>query len=159
MNQKLLFSFDDLTQKDKAVKALTKAFQRAGATVASLTIDPKLKRTAGITYREIGMVFADSQLVTLRIKPPGDIYQVVVNKQVIPIANQDDHLKAVGEIVRVMERGRTAFQKKLTRAKVALPSGLKTAAPKIEAQLTARRDELKGLVVEARAELEALQAA
>lgn len=159
MNQKFLFSFDDLSQKDKAVKALTTAFKRAGVALANITVDPKLKRTAGITYRELGLVFGDSQQVTLRIKQPGDIYQVLLNGKVIPIANQDDHPKAVAEIVGALERGRAAFQKAQSKAKVALPPQLTTAVPKIEVQLTARRDELQGLVTEARTELAALQAA
>lgn len=159
MNKQLLFSFEDLSVKDKAVKAVAQAFKRAGAPVASVEIDPKLRRASGITYREMVLVFADSQTVTLRVKQTGDIYQVEVNQKVLPITNQDDHLKAVGEVVRTLERGRTAFQKRLANTKVALPSQLTTAVPKIEVQLTQRRDELKVLVAEARTELETLRAA
>lgn len=159
MNKQLLFSFDDLSVKDKAVKAVAQAFQRTGAPVASVEVDPKLRRASGITYRELVLIFADSQTVTLRVKQSGDIYQVVVNQKVLPITNQDDHLKAVGEVVRILERGRTAFQKKLANTKVALPSQLTTAVPKIEVQLTQRRDELKVLVADARTELETLRAA
>lgn len=127
-----LFSFEDLSQKDKAVKTLQRQFQRAGVTVASVDINPSVKRTAGISYREITMAFADSQTVTFRIKKTGDIYQVLLNKKVIPIKNQDNQNKAIKEVTEKLESGRAAFQKKLARVKAPLPPGVKSTAPKLE---------------------------
>jgi len=154
----LLFEFDDLGNKAKATKAAEKAFARAGAEVASVHVEPKIKRTAGVTYREVALTFNDSQIVGLRIKRTGDIYQVLLNKKIVPITHQDNHTKAVAEIVALMERGRSAFQKKLVKVPVKMPDRVKTAAPKMEVALTERRDSLKGAVEAARVELEEIRA-
>lgn len=155
----LLFNFDDLGNKDKATKAVEKAFTRAGLEVASVRVDPKLKRSAGVTYRELLITFNDSQMATLRIKRTGDIFQVLLNKKVVPIANQDDHAKAVGELVALVERGRSAFQKKLAKIKPKLPERIKTAAPKMEVVLVQQRDDLLEAIDAAQTELAAIRAA
>ncbi|WP_336273716.1 hypothetical protein [Vreelandella indica] len=154
---KLLFSFDDLTQKDKSVKVLEKYFKRAGANVVSVDVDPRIKRASGVSYREISITFSDSQVVKLRIKRPGDIYQVMLNRKVMPMANQDDHAKAIGEIIRAMDQGRSAFQKRMAKAKVKLPKRMTTAAPRMEKQLEEKRDALKEAVEDARKQLSELK--
>lgn len=157
MAARLLFSFDDLTRKDKAVKELEKLFKRAGANPVSVDIDARIKRSSGVSFREISLTFADSQTVKLRIKRPGDIFQVMLNRKVMPMTHQDDHSRAVGEIVQAMERGRTAFQKTLARARVKLPSSMKTAAPRMETLLEEKRDALREAVEDARQQLAKLQ--
>ena len=37
----------------------------------------------------------DEERVVLRIKQSGDIFQVLLNGKVLPIKNQDDHVKAI----------------------------------------------------------------
>lgn len=158
----LVFNFDDLGNKEKATKAAEKAFSKAGAAsntvLVSTHVEPKVKRTAGVSYREIKLTFQDSQIVVLRVKRTGDIYQVLLNKKIIPIANQDDHTKAVKEIIDTMARGRTAFQKKLAKIKPKLPPRMKTAAPKMEAALIEQRDSLKEAVDAAETELAEIRA-
>lgn len=154
---KLLFSFDELTQKDKSVKVLEKHFKRAGANVVSVDVDQRIKRASGVSYREISLTFSDSQVVKLRIKRPGDIFQVMLNRKVIPLANQDDHAKAIGEIIRAMDQGRTAFQQRMAKAKVKLPKRMTTAAPRMEKQLEEKRDALKEAVEDARKQLSELK--
>ena len=100
----------------------------------------------------------DSQLVTLRIKQTGDVFQVLINGKVVPIRNQDDHKKAVAEIAGMLESGRTAFQAKLAKAKVKLPKGVTTAVTNIERALTEKRDALVEAVGAARETLAGLQA-
>lgn len=153
----LLFSFDDLTQKDKSIKVLEKHLKRAGANVVSVDIEPRIKRSSGVSYREVSLTFSDSQMVKLRIKRPGDIYQVMLNRKVIPMTNQDDHAKAIGEIVQAMDRGRSAFQKRLAKAKVKLPKRMATAAPRMERRLEEKRDALKEAVEDARQRLAELK--
>jgi Asp-tRNA(Asn)/Glu-tRNA(Gln) amidotransferase A subunit family amidase len=75
----LLFSFEDLTVKDKAAKQAIRYFSRAGANVVQQDIPSALKRSSGVTYREMALTFADSQTVVLRIKQSGDIFQVLLN--------------------------------------------------------------------------------
>jgi len=94
----------------------------------------------------VHLSFADSQQITLRIKRSGDIFQVLFNKTVIPIRYQDDHEKAITELVKKLEANRTVFQQRLVRLAVKLPSSVKTAIPNKIALLKARRDELKHLI-------------
>jgi len=153
----LLFSFEDLSSKDKAVRQTSRYFSRAGATVVQQEVLTAVKRSAGISYREMALTFADSQQVTLRVKQSGDIFQVLLNGKVLPIKNQDDHVKAIAEIVQAMDAGRTRFQKILALAKVRPPAGIRTAAPKMAQVLTEKRDALKAAIADVREQIAALK--
>ncbi len=153
----LLFSFEDLTAKDKAAKQAARYFSRAGANVVQQDVPTAVKRSSGITYREMALTFADSQQVVLRIKQSGDIFQVLLNGKVLPIKNQDDHVKAIAEIVQAMDAGRSRFQKLLAAAQARPPAGIRTAAPKMEQVLTEKRDALKAAIAEVRSQIEAIK--
>ena len=109
------FGFEDLSSNDKALRTFTRAFGRLGANVVQTEVPQRIKRTAGISYKEVNLTFADSQTVTLCVKKTGDIFQVKLNGKALPIRNQDDQKKAVKEIVDAMDSGRAAFQRKLAR--------------------------------------------
>lgn len=149
----LVFSFEDMGLKsDKATRNLVKYFTRAGSSIVQGEAVPAIKRTLGVSYREMVLTFADSQTVIMRIKQSGDIFQVLLNGKVIPIKSQDDHVKAIAEIAQAMDTGRTKFQKQLAAAKVKPPAGIRTAAPKMEAVLTEKRDALKSAIATVREE-------
>lgn len=158
-DKKLLFSFEDFSSKDRAAKAVAKYFTRAGASVVQIDASSAIRRSSGVSYRELTLTFADSQAVVLRVKQTGDIFQVLLNGKVLPLVNQDDHAKAIAEVAKAMDAARTAFQKKLARAKAKLPASIKTAAPRMEQVLTEKRDSLKDALADARTELEGLRAA
>ncbi len=149
----LLFSFEDLSVKDKAAKQAAKYFARAGANVVQQDVGTQVKRTAGISVREMTLTFADSQQVVLRIKQTGDIYQILLNGKVLPIKAQDNHVDAIAEIVAAMDAGRSAYQKKLAAAQVKPPAGIHTAAPKMVEVLTKKRDDLKVAIADVRSQI------
>lgn len=153
----MLFSFEDLSSKDKAAKQAVRYFSRAGANVVQQDIPATVRRSSGITYREMALTFADSQQVVMRIKQSGDIFQVLLNGKVQPIKNQDDHVKAIAEIVQAMDSGRSKFQKALANAKVRPPVGIRTAAPKMEHALTEKRDALKEVIASVRSQIAGLR--
>ena len=64
--QNLLFGFDDLSAKDKAVKAIQRRFARLGASVVSIDIPTTIKRKAGQTSREVNLTFTDFETGTPR---------------------------------------------------------------------------------------------
>jgi CRISPR/Cas system CMR-associated protein Cmr5 small subunit len=134
-----------------------KLFSKNHSTVVSQSIDTKIKRSSGISYREMSLTLGDSQVVILRIKSSGDIFQVSLNKKLIPIKNQDDQSAAVIEIINAVNAGRTKFQKKLAALAAKLPTAIKTAAPKMLVTLTARRDELISAIADVETEIEALK--
>ncbi len=149
----LLFNFDKLGPADAGVKKAVQQFGRAGSRVAQAEAVAGIKRTSGISYRELSLTFADSQRVVLRIKQSGDIWQVLLNGAVVPVRNQDDHVAAVAEIAKAMDAGRQKFQRRLAAIKVKPPAGIRTAAPKMEQVLTQRRDTLKEAIAEVREEI------
>lgn len=155
----LIFKFESLSNQDVTIKEAVKQFKKAKATVAQVDVNKAIKKTSGIPYREIFFTFTDSQVITLRIKESGDIYQVLLNRKLIPIKSQDDHAKAIKEMAGLMARGRVAFQKRQARKKVALPSSVKTSAPKMEVLLSDRLEKLKREIEEAKRTLDELNAA
>jgi len=148
MSNPLLFPFAAMSSNDPAVKELARHFKKAGANVVQAEANPAIRRASGIAYRELHLSFVDSQMITLRIKETGDIYEVRINNKLTPIRNQDDHAAAIKEMVKAMERGRAAFQRKQAKQKVKLPPSVKTAAPKLEQALTERRDALKAEIAD-----------
>ncbi|HEY4529160.1 MAG TPA: hypothetical protein VIG97_02340 [Luteimonas sp.] len=154
----LLFDFNKLGPADAGVKKAVQQFGRAGSRVAQAEAVAGIKRTSGISYRELSLTFADSQRVVLRIKQSGDIWQVLLNGTVVPVRNQDDHVAAVAEIAKAMDAGRQKFQRRLAAIKVKPPAGIRTAAPKMEQVLTQRRDTLKEAIAEVREEIDRVRA-
>ncbi|MBK5646838.1 hypothetical protein [Acinetobacter proteolyticus] len=159
MSKNIIFKFDEISNKDKATKAVSSYFKKAGAEIVQVDVSPSVKRTSGISFRELSLTFADSQIVVFRIKQSGDIYQALLNGKVKPMVNQDDHSAAITELVKAMELGRSAFQKKLAKAKVRLPSSIKTTVPNKEKLLIEKRDSLKEAIQEAEQQLAELRAA
>lgn len=153
-----LISFDDLKAGSAAVKRLVQAFTRAGATVASSDIDPKTRRTSGVNYRQVLITFTDNQKVLLGVKTTGDIFEVRVNGAALAIKNQDNQIKAVGEIAKALDAGRAKFQAKMARTKVALPKGITTAAPKMELRLQEAEATLDQEIAAAKARVAELRA-
>lgn len=149
-NHSLLFSFDKLTQADSVIRDIQKEFRRLGTPVATVEIPTTIKRTAGISYREVHMTFSDSQMVTFRVKKTGDIFEVRINNKVVPIRNQDNQKEALGEISKLLTKGRAAFQKKLLQQKVQLPR-VSTSSKRTEAVQADRIADLKAEIERYRA--------
>ncbi|MFA5920129.1 MAG: hypothetical protein WC856_02410 [Methylococcaceae bacterium] len=156
-SKSIIFTFADMSVKDRASKAIMKYFARAGANVVSQDVSTQVKRTSGVSFREMTLTFADSQKVTIKVKQTGDIFNVLLNGKLVPIKNQDDQIKAVSEIVAMMDGARTKFQAKLAKILVKLPPKIKTAAPKMLQVLTEKRDGLKEAIAEVRAEIASLK--
>lgn len=152
-----LFSFEDLSSKDKSVRTIQREFNKLGAQVVQTEIPQQTKRTAGITYKQIILTFADSQTVTFNVKKTGDIFQVKLNKKDLPLKNQEDQKAAFKEIVAAMDKGRSAFQKKLARAKVEVPKGVRTAAPKMQEQLATQKTSIQEAIKAAEERIQSLQ--
>jgi hypothetical protein len=136
----IIFSFSELSVKDKASKVASKQFSKAGATVVTQDVSTQVKRTSGISYREMTLTFADSQTIVFRIKQSGDIYQVLLNGKVVPIRNQDNHAAAIEELAAIMNAGRAKHQQKLAKMRAKLPPAIRTAAPNMLKMLTDKRD-------------------
>lgn len=153
----LLISFDGLKAGTAALKKLVQAFTRAGSPVATSDLDPRTRRTLGVNYRVVDLTMTDNQKVSLGVKSTGDIYEVKVNGQALPITAQNDQRKAVGEIVKALDAGRAKHQAKLARQKVALPKGITTAAPRMEQKLAQASADLDAQIATAKARVNELR--
>lgn len=154
----IVFDFDLMgQQKDRATKKVVQYFSRAGAPIVQGDVTPSVRRTAGVSYREMALTFADGQTVTLRIKQSGDVFQVLINGKVTPMKNQDDHAKAIGEIVKHLDAGRAKFQAALAKTKAVLPKGIKSSAPKMEEALKAKAADLDAAIAQARTKVDELR--
>lgn len=113
MNTPLLFDIKNLSTEADSMKRLIDMFSMLSETLVSHDVDKTLKRSAGITYKEVSLTFADSQTVTFSIKQTGDIWKVKLNNKQIALRNQDAHKPeaVVQEIAQKIKAGRTAYQK------------------------------------------------
>lgn len=155
----LIFDFFKASEKDKSIAKAKRYFEQAGALVSSVDVDAKVKRVAGVSFRDVHFGFADSQTLSFGIKETGDVYQVKVNGRLTPLKHQDDHLKAIGELVAAMAKGRAKFQAALAKVKVELPKSIRTAAPKIEVALREQIAAVDDAIVAAQERLAELQPA
>jgi hypothetical protein len=136
-----VFPFDDLA-KPKTLEKIKKAFAKHKVEPVTVEAIPGTKRTSGVSYRAVQLGFGDSQTIQLRVKQTGDIFQVLQNGRALPIKNQNDHGKAVLEIINALDAKRAAFQKAQSRRKTKLPPSVTTSAAKMLETLTQRRDDL-----------------
>ena len=76
-----------------------------------------------------------NRVVTFRVKQTGDIFEVRLNGKTLPIKEQDDQRKALKEIADAMDKGRTAFQRKLQRVRVDVPTkGMRSTVSVVQRQ-------------------------
>lgn len=155
----LLFNFENPSANTRVLRDITKVFGRAGAVVVSSEVDKATSRKAGVVYRNANFTFADGQTVTLAVKSSGDVFEVRVNNKAVPLANQDEHTKAIGEIAERLDKGRSAFQKQLARVRTVMPASIKVSRSRMLSALVEKRDVLKGAVEEATAKLATLKPA
>src|SRR5262245_25225607 len=116
-----LFSWQALEAgKDKAIQRIAAYLGRAGQNVIASDIGPA-RRTAGVSYREISFTVASGQRAAFRVKATGDIFQALVEGVLVPIKEQGNAVKAIGEIAAYLDKNEAKFQKKLVAKKVELP--------------------------------------
>lgn len=156
----ILFKFDSMgAANDKAIRDITKLFERAGVKVVSSDVAKTLIKRAGVSFRNVSFTFADGQTVTLGVKETGDVFEVKVNGSVVPIRQQDDHAKTIAEVAALLDRKRSAFQKAMARIKVPVPSSARVSRATLLVAKTEQRDALKEAVAMAEQELSELTAA
>lgn len=153
----ILFDFS-ASGAARAVSEVKRVFQRAGQQIVSSDVAQGVKKRAGIAFRNVLFTFADGQTVDLAVKETGDIFEVKINGKVQPLRQQDDHIKAVGEIASYLDRKRDAFQRALARVKVPLPPSIRTSRKNMLAAKVVKRDALREAVGIKREELAELAA-
>lgn len=146
--------------KDKRqINRIVSFFERYGCPVKTeggVVVDSKTTRKAGITTVGMNLYLQDDQLVTLKIKQSGDIFEVQINGRAVPVTNQDATDQAIKEVCERLNKGRAAFVKKQARqAAPDLPESKKGEAP---ATLTARVKAKQAVLVQKQEQIAELTA-
>lgn len=159
-----LFNFDDMAAaSSRARYQIAKLFAKYRAPTASedqpggggksVEIDPKVRRSSDISYRDVHVTMKDGQKVTFKVKQTGDIYQVLVNGKATPIKDQHNQAAAIREIVDVLNARRARFQKALTIAKVPMKRGVSVSTRMQVKQLKSKLVGLDDMIEDAKMEL------
>lgn len=157
MNTPLLFDIKNLSTEADSMKRMIDMFSMLGENLRKHSVDKALKRSAGITYKEVSLFFGDAQTVTFSIKQTGDIWKVKLNNKQIALRNQDAHKPeaVVQEIAQKIKAGRTAYQKAeaaKTKAEEVVQSvkqaGLKNTQKMRVSALTEQVNALENAIVE-----------
>lgn len=157
MNSPLLFDIKNLSTEADSMKSLIAMFGKLGEKLVTHDVDKSLRRSSGITYKDVFLTFADSQTVTFSIKQTGDIWRVKLNNKLVVLRNQDAHKPeaVIQEIVQKIKTGRTAYQKALaakTKAddvvQAAKQSGLKNTQKMRVTALQEQIDAIDNLIAE-----------
>jgi hypothetical protein len=151
-----LFDFDNQADSQRSLKRISQAMLRAGQPVVSSEFNLKTQRTAGVSFRSALLTLASGQTVTLRVKLTGDIFQVLLNKSVLPIKDQSG-TGAIAEIAAAATANQKKFQAAQARQKAELPKGIKSTAPTMLAALTTRSAFLDDQIKEASATRDGLR--
>ena len=104
--------FDKLTES--GLKPVIKKFEKWGVKIASIESTNRPKRESGMLLKDVTFVFDDAQKMLVRVKSDGTVFQVKLNKKVVPIKNVDDMDKAIIELVDYVQDNAKAYE----RAKV-----------------------------------------
>lgn len=155
MQAPMIFSFEDL-DNGTAAKKIKEFFAHAGADAIEVNVDARLRRTSGVSYRTVSIVFADGQTVGLAVKQTGDVYQATLNGKAVPIRAQESEADAALELVKLMDAGRSKFQAALARTKTVMPASIKTPVPKQEVLLKQQHDDLDRAIEAAHEEIAGL---
>lgn len=103
------FPFDKLTES--TLKPLLKKFEKHRCNVTSVNAPNKAKRESGFLIKFFELTFEDGQIMTVRIKADGTVFQVKLNKRVMPIKNVDDMDKAIIEMVDYVQDNAKAYER------------------------------------------------
>lgn len=153
--------FDKLTES--SLKPVIKKMEKWGLKVSSVEAPNRARRESGFLLKDATFTFEDGQKMLVRVKSDGTVFQVKLNKKVVPIKHVDDMDKAIGEMVDYVQANAKAYQRaKLQREKrrrlnIEPPAVVTNRREKIErakaqlTELTTANGELDVQAVEMRA--------
>lgn len=109
--QYVSFDYDNFTEQ--GLKDVTKEFESNGLNVVSVDADNRPKRQSGVQTKRAVFTFDDGQTTTLQATSHGTIFQVRLNRKVLPVRNVDDLKKAIGEIADKVKANTKSYRRNL----------------------------------------------
>lgn len=111
-------NFDKMTKA--GLMPLVKKFERWHVEVADIEATNKPKRESGLQIKSATFVFKTGQRLEVKVKNDGTVFQVKLNKKVVPIRHVDDMDKAIIEIVDYVQDNEKKYlkaqEKRIARA-------------------------------------------
>lgn len=156
MMKNLIFEFADIGSGSKIEKTLTKAFDRVGIEVITAGSDGRMRRSSGVSYKDLMLTMVDGQTVTLSVKSTGDIWRVAINGKVVPLKSPDDHAESIKELAAMLDAGRAKFQAAQAKIRVKLPDTTRSKVAPMAERLKAEVAELDAKIGEAKAKRDEL---
>ncbi len=136
----VVVDFDNVTER--GLKKLVNALKSAGATVTDVEASNRKTRKDGEQVKKAKFFFENGQSMTLFIGDAGDIYQMTLNALKQPIPSVKNERQLAKEMVRLMERNQSKFDK--AKSRQATKSVKDTSATKPASRsLTKRLNEAK----------------
>lgn len=148
--------FDKLTEQN--LRPIIKKMEKWGLEVTSVDAPNRARRESGFLLKDVTFVFEDGQKMLVRVKSDGTVFQVKLNKKVVPIRHVDDMDKAIIEMVDYVQENAKAYERaKLQRERrrklhIDPPPVVTNRREKIErakgqlAELTASNEDLQAQI-------------
>lgn len=134
------FQFDKLTEA--GLKPLIKKFAKHQCPVTEVESSNRAKRESGSLVKSFILTFEDGQKMTVRVKADGTVFQVKLNKKVVPIKNVDNMDKAIIEMANYVYDNAKGYAKaKAQREK-------KKLVPKKPPITTSRKEKISAAKLE-----------
>lgn len=108
-SNQLTLDFEKLTERN--LQPIIKKFKKAGYTVTKVDAPNKGKRESGFLIKSFTLTFEDEQTLLVRVKSGGVIFQVKLNKKVVPVKHVDDMDKAISEMCNFMYDNAKAYER------------------------------------------------
>ena len=105
----IALDFEKLDKKE--LKTFLDKFKRKKMTVKNVEAKNTAKRANGVLQKDFTMEFQDGQKIQIFVKGDGAIFQVKLNKKVIPIRNTTNLDRAVEEMVGALQKNASAFDR------------------------------------------------
>lgn len=101
--------FEKLTEQN--LRPITKKMEKWGLEIASVDAPNRARRESGMLLKDVTFVFSDGQKMLVRVKSDGTVFQVKLNKKVVPIKHVDNMDKAIGEMVDYVQENAKAYMR------------------------------------------------
>lgn len=101
--------FEKLTEQN--LRPTIKKMEKWGLKVASVEAPNRARRESGFLLKDATFVFEDGQKMLVRVKSDGTVFQVKLNKKVVPIRHVDDMDKAIIEMVDYVQENAKAYER------------------------------------------------
>lgn len=101
--------FDKLTESN--LKPIIRKMEKWGLEVAEVNAPNRAKRESGFLLKDFTLTFEDGQKMLVRVKSDGTVFQVKLNKKVVPIKHVDNMDKAIGEMVDYVQENAKAYER------------------------------------------------